>query len=425
MTFHHPDPDTTSPRGHYVFVDGPSIDGTLGRVIGQPPGPDTRPDWRRLEAFVKQHCGPAPYSATFVFWAPGQQGFMHFLRTSGFMVALGDRFIPGQSCADLIIQRIGGLNDASSEDQSWQVIVGTHNPELIGALPTLADQAERISVFGFTEFLPDAPELENEIDFYDIEDDARLFRTPLPRVEFEDEFGEPQTGEPETAFQPALVQPPAFEPAPVPAPARPTFTPLASGEAREFYLIVDGRSIEKELGEILGEKPNPGTRPDWGTVLDFARSQSQAADGEVKALFAHIAPGHAGFRRALKDIGYTSSPVRPDDTQPMRPVVEEFICGLLGARTLRGGSGPDSAAPDIMVIGHGQAIFEALSDIPDGGQRLCALGFPERMPTADFYPRIEQVDLERDANAFGAELPREFGVDVDDFDPDEELSRLF
>ena len=420
MTLQHSDLDRSTPRGHYVFVDGPSIDGTLGRVIGQPPGPDTRPDWRRLEAFVKQTCGPAPYLATFVFWAPGQQGFMHFLRTSGFMIALGDRFTPGQSCADLIRERVSRLNESADANQSWQVIVGTHNPDLIAELPQLADQAERISVFGFTEFMPDAPELEDRIDFYDIEDDANLFRMPLPRVEFDDDLEGAPFAEPEVGIQPALVQPPAFERTTPP----PTFAPRPRGEIRECYLIVDGRSIEKELGEILGEKPNPGTRPDWGTVLDFARSQSQSADGQVKALFVHIAPGHAGFRRALKDLGYTSSPVRPDDTQPMRPVVEEFICGLLGARTLRGETS-EEAAPDIMVIGHGQALFDALSDIPDRGQRICALGFPERMPAAEFYPRIEQLDLERDARAFGAELPREFGVDVDDFDPDEELSRLF
>lgn len=422
MVLHHPDSEPETPRGHYVFVDGPSIDGTLGRVIGQPPGPDTRPDWRRLETFVKQHCGPAPYEATFVFWAPGQQGFMHFLRTSGFMIALGDRFVPGQSCADLIRERIARLNQATDENQPWQVIVGTHNPDLIAELPELADMAERITVFGFSEFLPDAPELEEQIDFYDIEDDARLFRSQLPRVEFDDDLDDAPDSLPEPAYQPPLVDAPALEPSPLrtfaPRPVRP------AGDVRELYLVVDGRSIEKELGEILGEKPNPGTRPDWGTVLDFARSQSQSPDGDVKALFAHIAPGHAGFRRALKDLGYTSSPVRPDDTQPMRPVVEEFICGLLGARTLRGEAG-DDPAPDIIVIGHGQPIFDALSDIPDSGQRLCALGFPERMPATEFYPRVEQLDLERDAQAFGAELPREFGVDVDDFDPDEELSRLF
>ena len=127
---------------------------------------------------------------------------MHFLRTSGFLIALGDRFVPGQSCAELIEDRIGRLNQASDPEQRWQVIVGTHNPDLISALPELANQAERISVFGFTEFLPDAPELEDQIDFYDIEDDARLFRTPLPRVEFEDELDGPPVGEADVAFQP-------------------------------------------------------------------------------------------------------------------------------------------------------------------------------------------------------------------------------
>ena len=423
MTLQHSDLPTSPPRGHYVFVDGPSIDGTLGRVIGQPPGPDTRPDWRRLEAFVKQTCGPAPYHATFVFWSPGQQGFMHFLRSSGFMIALGDRFVPGQSCADLIRERIARLNEAALPDQDWQVIVGTHNEELIASLPLLADQAERVSVFGFTEFLPENAEIEAQVDFYDIEDDARLFRAPLPRVDFDEEAGEGFEGEDQYAFQPTLERSVAG-PAPAPTPP-PEFTRLETGDSRELFLIVDGRSIEKELGEILGEKPNPETRPDWGTVLDFARSRSQSPDGDVKALFAHIAPGHAGFRRALKDIGYTSSPVKLDDSQPMRPVVEEFICGLLAARAFRGDDVVDADAPDVIVLAHGQAIFEALSEIPDQGQRLCALGFPERMPPSEFYPRVEQLDLERDAQAFGAELPREFGVDVDNFDPDEELSRLF
>ena len=422
MTQQHPYTDLAPPRGHYVFVDGPSIDGTLGQVIGQPPGPDTRPDWRRLEAFVKQNCGPAPYTATFVFWAPGQKGFMHFLRTSGFFIELGDRFERGQSCAELIHDRVARLNEATDPDQSWQLIVGTHNPDLIAALPELADQAERITVFGFSEFLPESPELENEIDFFDIEDDAHLFRTPLPRVEFDEDGQEIPSTQPEQGYQPALVDPPA----PIAPREKPVFArsadPPTSADTREFYLVVDGRSIEKELGEILGEKPNPGTRPDWGTVLEFARSHSQAPHGEVKALFAHIAPGHAGFRRALKDLGYASIPVRPDEIQLMRPVVEEFICGLLAARTLRG---DDGVAPDIMVIGHGQAIFDALTDIPDQGQRIAALGFPERMPPSDFYPGIERLDLERDARAFGAELPRDFGVDVDNFDPDEELSRLF
>ncbi len=426
MTFQHPEPVSSAPRGHYVFIDGPSIDRTLGRVIGQAPGPQTRPDWRRLETFVKQQRGPAPFTSTFVFWAPGQPGFIHFLHSIGFLVALGDRFVPGQSCAELIAERIAALNRSSTPEDSWQLIVGTHDEELIQQLPAIADQAEQISVFGFTEFLPDAPELESWIDFYDIEDDAQLFRLPLARVNFDEYEDEPYERQPvaPVAFQPQLDQTAASIQPPRPTAstlAPPAFAPLTADTRRDFYLIVDGRSVDKEIGEILGEKPQSGTRPDWGTVLEFGRSRSQAPDREVKALFAHIAPGHPGFRHALKDLGFTASPVKRDDSQPMRPVVEEFVCGLLGARALRGHSGP---APDVLVVGHGQAIFDALNDIPDDNQRLCVLGFPERMPSAAIYPRIIQLDLEHDAQAFHTELPRELGINVDEFDPDQELQRL-
>lgn len=430
MTFPQTDYAESSPRGHYVFIDGPSIDGTLGRVIGQPPGPDTRPDWRRLETFVKQTCGPAPYHATFVFWAPGQQGFMHFLRSTGFMIALGDRFVPGQGCSDLIEERIQRLNQTAESDQTWQLIVGTHNEELIRALPTLASSAERITVFGFSEFLPEAPELEERIDFYDIEDDAQLFRSSLPRPDFEDGYEEPVERRPAVAFQPELgatsaaLQPPPAS-TPIQQPLLPAFTPLETEETRDFYLIVDGRSVDKELGEILNEKPQAGTRPDWGTVMAYARSRSQAPNHEVKAVFAHIAPGHAGFRHVLKDLGYNSRPVKPDESQSLRPVVEEFVCGLLGARALRPTEGEAGSAPDILVVGHGQPLFDALNDIPDDEQRLCVLGFPERMPPSAAYPRITQLDLEQDAQAFNTDLPREVGIDVDEFDPDQELDRLF
>ncbi len=435
MTLTHSHHSAIPPHGHYVLIDGPSIDGTLGRVIDAQPGPETRPDWRRLEPFVKQELGPAPYSATFVLWAPGQENFIHFLQSAGFLITLGDRFVPGRSCADLIRAQIEQLNQAATAEQSWQVIVGTHNEGLIRDLPRIADMAERISVFGFDEHLPKDEEIDSQIDFYDIEDDARLFRTPLPRLTPADD------AEDATWVQPVGEYVQEMEPY---APTRqghetwqqadeyqqPTAYPTSDTAAderrsgvRDMYLIVDGRSIEKELGEILGEKPSPDTRPNWGRVLQFARYRSSDDARAVKALFAHIAPGHPGFRHALKEIGYTSRPVKLDEMQPMRLVVEEFICGLLGAQALRGD--PQSDAPDIMVLGHGQAIFEALSAIPASGQRLCALGFPERMPPAEFFPRIEQLDLERDAGAFAAALPREFGVDVDNFDPDEEISRLF
>ncbi len=417
MTLSRSTDQTASPHGHYVFVDGPSIDSTLGRVIGQAPGPETRPTWRRLETFVRECWGQAPYAATFVVWAPGQPAFLHFLEMAGFGVALGERFTPGRSCADQIRARIAALNDAADPESGWQVMVGTHDPVLIGELPQLASQAEKISVFGFTEFLPDEPELEGRIDFFDIEDDAQLFRMPLTRIDSEEPHGPAPIGgaDPGLSFgtvgRSQFVQPP---------PPRLAFPPR--GEVGGAYLFVDSRNIEKELGEILGEKPNLHTRPDWGAVLDYVRALTPS-DNAPRALFAHIAPGHAGFSRVLWDLGYSTRAVRRDDSQTTRHVVEEYLCGLLCARALRGDDDAD-AAPDVMVVGHGRALFEALNALPERGQRLCVLGFPERMPADEHYPRIERIDLELDVRAFAIELPRELGVDVDGFDPDAELSRL-
>ena len=421
MTLRH-EPNTSMIRGNYVFVDGPSIDRCLGEVIGRAPTPDTRPDWRSLAHFVNNQFGPAmpdAYQPTFVVWGPGQEGFLHFLRMSGFKVGIGERFTSGKTCVDVIRQGIAELNQPGGARQPWNLIVGTQNQSFIRELPNIATGAERIGVFGFSEELPSDHELERLIEFYDIEDDANLFRTPLDRSEYEESPEEAPPAPPSYDYQPALASAPAVEQPTSPPPHQ---APPTNAE-RDLFLIVDGRSIDKELGEILGEKPNPETRPDWGKVLSFTRNHLQAGNRDVNALFAHIAPGHSGFKYALKDLGYASKPVNPDETQPLRPVVEEYVAGLLAARLLRGETG--KPAPDVIVVGHSQAIFDALSSIPNYGQQLCVLGFPERMPAAEYYPQIVRLDIENDAQAFGSPLPREFGVNVDDFDPDDELSRLF
>ncbi len=441
---------TTS--SHYVFVDGPSVDGTLGRVLNAQPDLRTRPDWNGLIPFVRREWGEAEAQARFVMWSPGNSGFMNFLERAGFRLDVADRLMDPDGIVRIITERIAQIEADLGPDDSYNVVVATHNRRLIEQLTSVAPSAERLGLLGFDEWLPDDHELDERIEVFDLEADARLFRVDLGRGQSDGDSAESkefdsgivgpelrsrsvreqQTEVPRARLRPA---PPRPAPPPMalasreePLPAASPLPPFESehepppGPTRDFYLLVDGRSIDQELGEIIGEKPQADSRPRWELVYRFAMQQSRAEHRQVRALFVHIGPGHAGFKRALQHLGYRTMAVMPDGYNTARSVVEEAVCRVLEAQTLRGEE--ERLAPDVMVIAHGVNVFERLSELPDSGQRLMALGFPERMPL-DVYPRIERFDIESDANAFLSALPRMQGVDVDEFDPDAELDRLF
>lgn len=442
-------PSASAGSRHYVFVDGPSVDGTLGRVLNAQPDLRTRPDWHGLAPFVRRAWGDAEAVATFVMWSPGNPGFMNFLERAGFRLDVADRLLDPDGIVRIITERIGQIEADLHPGESYDVMVATHNRRLIGQLTAVAPNAERLGLLGFDEWLPEDQELDERIEVFDLEADAMLFRVDLGRGQGDErppEPPEPRSGivGPELRTRTALtaeselptarssvvrarpaavpnIPEPAGEPEPSPELGEDIADPPA-GPARDFYLLVDGRSIDQELGEIIGEKPQADSRPRWEVVYRFAMQQSRAEHRQIRALFVHIGPGHAGFKRALQHLGYRTMAVMPDGYNTARSVVEEAVCRVLEARALRGED--DQLPPDVMVIAHGLNVFERLNELPDHGQRLMALGFPERMPV-DIYPRIERFDIEYDAAAFLSALPRVQGVDVDEFDPDAELDRLF
>ena len=455
-------PLSSAQAQHYVFVDGPSVDGTLGRVLNAQPDLRTRPDWHGLIPFLRREWGGGDAVATFVMWSPGNPGFMNFLERAGFRLDVADRTMDPDGIVRIITERIGQIEDDLGPNDSYDVMVATHNRRLIGELTAVAPAAKRVGLLGFDEWLPADNELDERIEVFDLEADARLFRVDLGRGGGDGEdaaVAEAASGivGPELRARTAMeadtdlpraravapgraLRSPATPSPVVPRPTAPTEVaddpwleaepPAAAGAidepppgpARDLYLLVDGRSIDQELGEIIGEKPQADSRPRWELVYRFAMQQSRAEQRQIRALFVHIGPGHAGFKRALQHLGYRTMPVMPDGFNTARSVVEEAVCRVLEARALRGED--DGLAPDVMVIAHGVNVFERLSGLPDDGQRLMALGFPERMPV-DIYPRVERFDIEHDANAFLSALPRVQGVDVDEFDPDAELDRLF
>ncbi len=423
MTTYDPRPQQETPT-HYVYVDGPSIDRRLGEILGHRPTAVDRPDWRRLEMWVQQEFGPGRAQLHFATYAPGSPTFLRFLESAGFIPLLAER-MDNETCDDLIVDSISQISREPRRFGSWGVVVVTQQPHLIDRVEELESwlpSSCRIAVVGFTEDFPE-DESRAKIEFFDVEDDAQLFRNRLPREPFDDEKPE-RSGErivPSRAhyeqseasnvvtFSPANGAPPAA--------ARPMQSVALQEptDERPCYLLVDGNNIDQVLGEILGSKPTAETRPDWRRVMEYVEGQ---AEGRVRADFAHIAPGHAGFRHAITEMGYKSRPVRFDDSVTNRPVVEQFVCRMLSANALRGDADRELPAWDIFVVGHSRELFDALARIPQTDQRIAVLGLPEHMPFAEDYPGIEQLDMERETGAFARPLPRDMGINVDVFDPD-------
>lgn len=433
MTTYDPRPQQETPN-HFVYVDGPSIDGRLGDIVGHRPTSAERPDWRRLAPWVREEFGPGQVHLHFATNWPGAGSFLNFLESAGFKLLLAER-MNDETCHGLIVDSLEQIPRDRSEPGSRGVVVVTEQQHLIERMDVLRESLRlkdsRVAVVGFGEDFPPEEEYEGGLEFFDIEDEADLFRNPLPRAPYEDgdvyeelyAYDEPTESSEDRYERRETSNVVSFNPGNgAPAAAARQVGPVAVQEpvqahadGRPCYLLVDGNNIDQVLGEILGGKPTAETRPDWLRVLQYVEGQ---AEGRVRADFAHIAPGHAGFRHAITEMGYKSRPVRFDETVTHRPVVEQFVCKALTARPLLGDAERGVPAWDVFVVGHSRELFEALSQIQRTGQRIAVLGLPEHMPFEEDYPGIEQLDIEKETGAFSRPLPRDMGINVDMFDPD-------
>ncbi len=173
---------------------------------------------------------------------------------------------------------------------------------------------------------------------------------------------------------------------------------------RTTYLLVDGENIDATLGiSLLGRRPEPQERPRWNKVLAFAE---QAWQQPVKGLFFLAVPGElpAAFVQALLAIGYRPVPLRGEGK-----VVDIAIQRTAEALVHR--------AADVVLVSHDGDFVDDLGALADG-RRLGVLGFTEFRNTGfAAIPGLEFFDLEFDAQAFDASLPRIRIIPIDEFDP--------
>jgi len=180
---------------------------------------------------------------------------------------------------------------------------------------------------------------------------------------------------------------------------------------RSSWVLVDGENIDATLGgSILGRRPQPEERPRWDRLLAFIADRW---DQPAKGLFFLNASSHLpmSFVQALLALGYQPVPLSGD--------ADEKVVDIAIQRTLRALAGH---ADDVVLVSHDRDFADDLAGLADGQRRIGVLGFHEfRSTEFTGIPGIEFFDLEYDADAFDAPLPRVRVIPIDEFDPDEFL----
>ncbi|KAA9135845.1 NYN domain-containing protein [Microbacterium caowuchunii] len=177
--------------------------------------------------------------------------------------------------------------------------------------------------------------------------------------------------------------------------------------SRNTWVLVDGENIDATLGgSILGRRPQPDERPRWDRILSFVeRTWDQTARG----LFFLNATTNLPmtFVQALKALGY--EPVLlsgPADAK----VVDIAIQRTLQALRER--------EDDVVLVSHDGDFVEDVEPLLDGRRQVGVLAFGEfRNTTYATLPGITFFDLEYDARAFDAPLPRIRVIPIEEFDP--------
>jgi len=173
------------------------------------------------------------------------------------------------------------------------------------------------------------------------------------------------------------------------------------------WLLVDGENIDATLGgSILGRRPQPDERPRWDRLLAFVE---RTWGGHARGLFFLNASTNLPmtFVQALTALGY--EPV------PLSGPADAKVVDIAIQRTLRALRERDD---DVVLVSHDGDFVEDLAPLADGERRVGVLAFNEFRNTG--YAALGGVtffDIEYDAHAFDAPLPRIRVIPIEEFDP--------
>lgn len=176
--------DTTQTAGRagrltWVLVDGENIDATLGMsILGRRPQPDERPRWDRLTAFAQRTWSQPARGVFFLNATMGiPASFAQALRAMDYIVVPLSG-APEQKVVDIAIQR----TLAALREREDDVLLLSHDGDFVDDLAGLVGAGRRVGVVAFSEFRSSRLTALQGVDQFDLEYDAHVFDTPLPRL---------------------------------------------------------------------------------------------------------------------------------------------------------------------------------------------------------------------------------------------------
>ena len=167
----------------YLLVDGENLDATLGTgILKHKPAPEERPRWERVVTFAQERWG-TPVTTLFFINASNGTMPMPFIQA---LLAMDIRPIPlsGPPSVKVVDEGIQRTLEAIAARDGGNVMLGSHDADFLPQISALLHAGRQVAVLGFREFVSStyADLVDDGLEIFDLESDARCFNRPLPRV---------------------------------------------------------------------------------------------------------------------------------------------------------------------------------------------------------------------------------------------------
>jgi putative heme uptake system protein len=166
----------------YLLLDGENLDMALGSgLLGRRPAPDERPRWERVLEFVEREWAAPVHPLFFLNASAGTLPMPFIQAIKGF----GYRAVPLSGPADVKVVDVAIQRTLDAiAGRPGNVMLGSHDGDFLPQVERLLDGSRHVGVLAFRELVNAryTALADRGLEMFDLEDDARCFTRPLPRL---------------------------------------------------------------------------------------------------------------------------------------------------------------------------------------------------------------------------------------------------